>query len=317
MTRSRETPCPSPPASLPTGATSEGRPLAVVTGASSGIGASSSPGSSPSTASTWSSPPRTTSSPVPLPPLRAVAGERRPVPDGAASTCACREGVEDLYAADQRDGDRSRRSRSTPASARAAPSSTTTSTTSWRSSTSTSPRRCGWPSWCCATWWRADEGRVLVTSSIASTMPGSFQAVYNASKSFLQSFTEALQNELRDTGVTLTSLMPGPTETDFFERAGMSEDTKVGTSKKDDPAQVARQGFEAMMSGKPARRRRRSQDQGAGGGRARSMPDRLKAADAPPDGGARLGELTRLRSSPRPAPARRTRPRPPRPARHR
>ena len=93
-----------------------------------------------------------------------------------------------------------------------------------------------------------DEGRVLITSSIASTMPGSFQAVYNASKSFLQSFAEALQNELKDTGVTITSLMPGPTETNFFHRADM-DDTKVGTSAKDDPAQVAAQGFEALMKG--------------------------------------------------------------------
>ena len=93
-----------------------------------------------------------------------------------------------------------------------------------------------------------DSGRVLVTSSIASTMPGSFQAVYNASKSFLQSFTEALQEELKDTGITLTSLMPGPTETEFFERADML-DTTVGRSKKDDPAQVAKQGFEALMAG--------------------------------------------------------------------
>ena len=54
-----------------------------------------------------------------------------------------------------------------------------------------------------------DEGRVLITSSIAATMPGSFQAVYNASKSFLQSFAEVLQNELKDTGITITSLMPG------------------------------------------------------------------------------------------------------------
>jgi uncharacterized protein len=93
-----------------------------------------------------------------------------------------------------------------------------------------------------------DRGKVLVTSSIASTMPGSFQSVYNASKSFLQSFTEALQEELKDTGITLTSLMPGPTETEFFERADML-DTKVGQSKKDDPAQVAKQGFEALMDG--------------------------------------------------------------------
>ncbi|MFD4262769.1 SDR family NAD(P)-dependent oxidoreductase [Streptomyces sp. NPDC058534] len=94
-----------------------------------------------------------------------------------------------------------------------------------------------------------DEGRVLVTSSIASTMPGSFQAVYNASKSFLQSFTQALQNELKDTGITLTSLMPGPTETDFFHRADM-DDTQVGRQDKDDPAQVARQGLDALFAGK-------------------------------------------------------------------
>ncbi len=94
-----------------------------------------------------------------------------------------------------------------------------------------------------------DTGRVLVTSSIASTMPGSFQAVYNASKSFLQSFTEALQNELKDSGITLTSLMPGPTETEFFSRARMM-DTPVGqTSMKDDAAQVAKQGFEALLKG--------------------------------------------------------------------
>jgi len=81
------------------------------------------------------------------------------------------------------------------------------------------------------------RGRVLFTSSIASTMPGAFQAVYNASKSFVQSFALALalalRNELKDTGVTVTSLMPGPTDTNFFERADMM-DTKVGTGSKDD-----------------------------------------------------------------------------------
>ena len=66
-------------------------------------------------------------------------------------------------------------------------------------------------------------------------MPGTFQAVYNASKSFVQSFAEALRKELKDTGVTITSLMPGPTETDFFHRADM-DDTKVGAGDKDDPA---------------------------------------------------------------------------------
>jgi short-subunit dehydrogenase len=93
-----------------------------------------------------------------------------------------------------------------------------------------------------------DERRILFTSSVASTMPGAFQAVYNASKSFVQSFALALRNELKDTGVTVTSLMPGPTETEFFEVADMG-DTKVGAGKKDDPETVARQGFEALMAG--------------------------------------------------------------------
>ena len=92
------------------------------------------------------------------------------------------------------------------------------------------------------------EGRVLITSSIASTMPGSFQAVYNASKSFDQSFALALRNEVKDTGITVTSLMPGPTDTEFFERAEML-DTKVGSGDKDDPVDVARDGFEALMAG--------------------------------------------------------------------
>jgi uncharacterized protein len=93
------------------------------------------------------------------------------------------------------------------------------------------------------------EGRLLFTSSIASTMPGSFQAVYNASKSFVQSFAMALREELSDTGVSITSLMPGPTQTEFFERADML-DTKVGAGDKDDAADVARDGFEALMAGK-------------------------------------------------------------------
>lgn len=93
------------------------------------------------------------------------------------------------------------------------------------------------------------QGRVLFTSSIAALMPGAFAAVYNASKAFVQSFSEALRNEVKDTGVTITALQPGPTETNFFHQAGM-DDTKVGQSKKDDPAEVAKQGFEALMAGK-------------------------------------------------------------------
>jgi uncharacterized protein len=94
-----------------------------------------------------------------------------------------------------------------------------------------------------------NEGRILFTSSIGATQPGTFHAVYNASKSFVQSFALAIRNELKDTGVTVTSLMPGPTETEFFERADL-EDTRVGASdNKDDPGQVAEQGFEALMNG--------------------------------------------------------------------
>jgi short-subunit dehydrogenase len=92
-------------------------------------------------------------------------------------------------------------------------------------------------------------GRILITGSIAGFMPGTYQAVYNGTKAFLDSFSFALRAELKDSGVTVTCLMPGATETDFFERADML-DTKVGSAKKDDPADVAQTGFEAMMSGK-------------------------------------------------------------------
>lgn len=92
-------------------------------------------------------------------------------------------------------------------------------------------------------------GRILFTSSIAAEMPAPFLAVYGASKAFVQSFAEALHHELKDTGVTVTALQPGPTETNFFERAEMM-DTKVAVEEKDDPAEVARQGFDAMMAGK-------------------------------------------------------------------
>jgi uncharacterized protein len=91
-------------------------------------------------------------------------------------------------------------------------------------------------------------GRILLTGSIAGFMPGTYQAVYNGTKAFVDSFSFALRAELKDSGVTVTCLMPGATETDFFERADML-DTQVGQSKKDDPADVARVGFDAMMRG--------------------------------------------------------------------
>jgi short-subunit dehydrogenase len=95
---------------------------------------------------------------------------------------------------------------------------------------------------------RRGAGRILITSSIAATMPGPYYATYAASKSFALSFAEAIRYELKDSGVTVTALMPGPTDTHFFERAGI-EDTRVGTSPKDDAQTVARDGFEALMRG--------------------------------------------------------------------
>jgi uncharacterized protein len=92
------------------------------------------------------------------------------------------------------------------------------------------------------------QGRILITGSIAGLMPGTFQAVYNGSKAFLDSFSVALSNELKDTGITVTCLMPGATETDFFDRADM-QDTKVGSGEKAHASDVAKTGFDAMMKG--------------------------------------------------------------------
>jgi short-subunit dehydrogenase len=93
-----------------------------------------------------------------------------------------------------------------------------------------------------------NKGRILITGSIAGFMPGTYQAAYNGSKAMLDSFSFALRAELKETAITVTCLMPGATETDFFARADM-EDTKVGQGSKDDPAMVAQQGFDAMMKG--------------------------------------------------------------------
>jgi uncharacterized protein len=92
------------------------------------------------------------------------------------------------------------------------------------------------------------QGRILITGSVAGFMPGTFQAVYGGTKAFLNLFSFALRNELKDTHGTVTCLMPGATETAFFARADML-DTKVGQEAKDDPADVAKAGFEAMMQG--------------------------------------------------------------------
>jgi short-subunit dehydrogenase len=92
-------------------------------------------------------------------------------------------------------------------------------------------------------------GRILFTTSVAAKMPGPYYATYAASKAFVLSFAEALRYEVKDSGVTVTALLPGPTDTEFFDRAGM-DDTPVADAKKDDPAEVAADGFEALMAGK-------------------------------------------------------------------
>ena len=95
------------------------------------------------------------------------------------------------------------------------------------------------------------EGKILITGSIAGHVPGAFHAVYNGSKAFVDSFAAALGNELQDSGVTVTCLKPGATETEFFHRAQM-DDTKVGQAKKADPADTAKIGWEAMLNGEHA-----------------------------------------------------------------
>lgn len=95
---------------------------------------------------------------------------------------------------------------------------------------------------------RGEGGKILFTSSVAATTPGPYMAVYNASKAYVQSLSHALHYELKEKGISVTALMPDATDTEFFERAEM-QDTKVGVQKKDDPALVARQGFEGLMAG--------------------------------------------------------------------
>jgi uncharacterized protein len=93
------------------------------------------------------------------------------------------------------------------------------------------------------------QGRILITGSIAGFMPGSFQAVYNATKAYLDTLSWGIRDELKETAVTVTCLMPGPTDTEFFERAQMQA-TPVGKDDgKDDPAMVAREGYAAMKRG--------------------------------------------------------------------
>jgi short-subunit dehydrogenase len=94
------------------------------------------------------------------------------------------------------------------------------------------------------------SGRILNLASIAGKTPGPFQAVYHGTKAFVHSFTEAIRSEVKDTGVTITSLLPGATATDFFNKAEMQDAKNVQEGGLADPAQVAKDGYEALMEGK-------------------------------------------------------------------
>ncbi len=128
-----------------------------------------------------------------------------------------------------------------------------------------------------------NEGRILIVGSIAGFMPGSFQAVYNASKAFIDSFSWALRNELKDTRITVTCLMPGATETEFFKRAAMT-DTKIGSQEKMAAAEVARIGFKAMMDGE--------------GDVVAGFQNKLRAAMAHVAPAATLAEMHRKQAAP-------------------
>lgn len=93
-------------------------------------------------------------------------------------------------------------------------------------------------------------GKILNLSSIAGKMPGPYQAVYHGTKAFVHSFNESIRAELADTPVTITSLLPGPTATDFFRNADMLDSKIVQDGDMADPADVARDGYEALLAGK-------------------------------------------------------------------
>ncbi|AQG78844.1 SDR family NAD(P)-dependent oxidoreductase [Spirosoma montaniterrae] len=95
-----------------------------------------------------------------------------------------------------------------------------------------------------------NEGKILMLGSIASIMPNPMMAVYGATKSFIYSFSEALRNEVKDTDVNITVLMPPATDTDFFNKAGAMNTVAQETARQMDPADVAKEGYDALMKGK-------------------------------------------------------------------
>jgi short-subunit dehydrogenase len=94
------------------------------------------------------------------------------------------------------------------------------------------------------------SGKILNLASIASKSPGPWQTVYHGTKAFVLSFSEGIREELKDTGITVTALLPGVTDTDFFNKADMLDSKAVqDKSSMSDPADVAKDGYEALMSG--------------------------------------------------------------------
>jgi short-subunit dehydrogenase len=121
------------------------------------------------------------------------------------------------------------------------------------------------------------RGKILITASVAGTMPTPLSAVYGATKAFDLSLSASLRQELKGTGVTVTALVPGPTHTDFFDREGGSDTKAAEQAEKNDPADVARQGFEALMAGKGRVYAAGSLGTRLQGMAARFMPESLKA----------------------------------------
>ncbi|UOQ52327.1 SDR family NAD(P)-dependent oxidoreductase [Hymenobacter cellulosivorans] len=94
------------------------------------------------------------------------------------------------------------------------------------------------------------SGKILQVSSIGGELPGPLQSVYHGTKAFVTSFTEAIREETKDSGVTITALLPGVTDTDFFRKADMEQSKLVAEGSKADPADVAKDGYEALLAGK-------------------------------------------------------------------
>lgn len=95
-----------------------------------------------------------------------------------------------------------------------------------------------------------NTGKILNVASIAGKTPGPYQAVYHGTKAFVHSFNEAVRAEIQDKAVTITSLLPGATDTDFFNKADMLDSKIVKEGQLADPAKVAKDGYEAMLAGK-------------------------------------------------------------------